>query len=240
VVEAACNVRWTRRRRAAIGGLAAAASLGLHLLLWSLLASAPELQQRARTAGAAPMRWLTARLLPTPDAPAATVPQRATAREAPRARAPRRARAVAVAVTPLPIGLVPAAAAPVPIDGSVFALPRIGYGEATRAAGVRGFASAAPRAIAAPFNPHDALRRQIAEHIGRQLGALSPSPDDGRCTAAAGDDTQLLCDSDRLSAALGEQAAPLARLLAAYRRSAPGGDAPALESRDGRYRLSAP
>jgi hypothetical protein len=134
---------------------------------------------------------------------------------------------------------MPAEAA-VPVDGSVFALPRVGYGDATSAHGVRGFAAATAPAATALLDNNEGLRRQIVEHIGRQLDTLPASPAEGRCTLDRSDAAQLLCDSDDLRASFGAQATPLAHLIAAYRRSMPGAEPPVIELRAGRYRLSAP
>jgi hypothetical protein len=243
MVEDSRQARSVRRRRALIGCVAAAASLALHAVLWSLLHAAPEPPRRERpVAAAGTMRWIHVTSLPAPARPAAAAAARAGAHsEAARARstrAVRRARPLPVAVVAAP-NAMPAEAA-VLVDGSVFALPRVGYGDATRAQGVRSFAATATPAATALLDNNEGLRRQIVEHIGRQLDALPASLTEGRCTLDRSDEAQLLCDSDGLRATFGAQAAPLARLIAAYRRSVPGAELPVIELRAGRYRLSAP
>jgi hypothetical protein len=219
-----------RRRRIVIGGAAAAASLLLHLAAWSLLRAAPPAAPRGSAATATPARWLQVRLLPSAAeaAPAHAAPVHAS----PAPRSKRVARRAPIAVTPVPAAIVPVAA---PVDGAVFGLPRIGYG-ATAPGAVRTVAPAAVAWAAASTDAHDTLRRQIAEHAQRQLAALPPAPADGRCTLADATEPQLQCDSDHLSAALGDHAPSLARLVAAHQRGAQGAPA-VLEAQAGRYRL---
>jgi hypothetical protein len=132
------------------------------------------------------------------------------------------------------------APAPLPIDGSAFALPRIGYGDAAHARDVRAFAPPRAAPVAPPVGAQDALRRQIADHIQRQLAALPASPADGHCTLSDVNEPLLLCDSEPLNAALGEHAVPLARLMAAHQRSLPGAEPALIEARAGQFRLALP
>jgi hypothetical protein len=226
-----------RRRRIVIGGAAAAASALLHLAAWSLLRSAPPTAPRGSAAGAMSVRWLQVSLLPMAAEPV----QAASVHAAPERTAPRRAAAVprvkrvarraAHAVAPPPV-VVPVAA---PVDGAVFGLPRIGYG-ATTSGAMQAVAPAAVAWTAESTGAHDALRRQIAEHVQRQLFALPPAPADGRCTLADAGEPQLRCNSDQLTTALGDHAPSLARLVAAHQRSLPGMPV-VLEAQAGRYRL---
>ena len=237
--------RHVRRRRLTIGCVVAA--LLLHAAAaWLLLRSAPALPPRSTAQTALAVRWLHVSAPPTAHAPDQDGPQRTPLHsEAGRPRPARVARRVrAAAAAPVfvtePVVVTPPAVTPVAIDGGVFALPRIGYGDAPGAAGVRAFAVTAATPPTPPTGAHEALRRQIAEHIERQLAALPPPPADGRCTLAGMHEPQLLCDSDPLTAALGGHAVPLARLVAAHQRSMPGGESAVIESRAGAFRLSLP
>jgi len=226
------------RRRVALGCTAAA--LLLHAALgWMLLrAGAPQAPRNSPAQSVVAVRWLRAT---APAAPQVAVP---AAREhavphvdAARSRAPRARRRAPVVAAPT---AVTPAAAPVPIDGSVFALPRIGYGDAAPTGGLRAFAPPPASPLPLRSGAHDALRHQIVEHIQRQLAALPAPPADGRCTLSGASEPQWSCDSDLLNAAFGDHATPLARLLAAHQRSMPGAEPAVVESRFGRFRLLLP
>jgi hypothetical protein len=139
-----------------------------------------------------------------------------------------------VAVTP--------AALPAPIDGGVFALPHVSYGAAVRADGVRAFTPGV--AFAAQSGAQEAMRRQVAEHIERELARLPAPPATGRCTLVTDGEPQaepqLLCDSNLLLAALGPHTRALAQLMAVQQRGVRSSGAVALEVHAGRYRLSQP
>jgi hypothetical protein len=225
--------RW---RRATAGCIAAA--LLLHAAVgWMLLhASAPLPPRGGTPAVVVALRWLradppAAPVQAAPDVPATVKPRGDAARPRP-ARVVRRARPAAAAPV---IAAVPA---PAPIDGGVFALPRVGYGAAVHTAGLRAFVPA--MRVSMQSGAHDVLRRQIGDHIQRQLAALPALPPDGRCTLSRDDERQLQCDNEPLGAALGEHAAPLARLMAAHQRSLPGAEPAAIEARAGQFRLLLP
>jgi hypothetical protein len=229
-----------RRRRMTIGCIAAA--LLLHAAIgWMLLRAAAPLRPRVGPqAAVVALRWLRAEphaapVQAVPDAPATAKPRGDAARPRP-ARVVRSARAVAAAPV---VASVPTRA-PAPIDGGVFALPRIGYGAAGHATGLRAFAPALAMPVSMQSGAQDVLRRQIADHIQRQLAALPAPLADGRCTLAAADEPLLLCDSDALTGALGDSAVPLARMVAAFQRSLPGRDAASIEARAGQFRLLLP
>jgi hypothetical protein len=223
-----------RRRRMTIGCIAAA--LLLHAAIgWMLMRAAAPLPPRVGAQSAVvTVRWL--HVSAPPPLPAQATPQRALPRSEPArprlARTARPARAVAAAPA------VPPAAATVATDGHAFGLPRIAYGGVAAAAGMRAFAPAA--AARPPSGAHDALRRQIADHIQRHLAALPAPPADGRCALSGASEPQLLCDSDPLNAALAEHAVPLARLISAHQRSLSGAEPAVIEAQAGQFRLALP
>lgn len=228
----------TMARRVTIGCIAAAALLHAGVGWMLLRSAAPQPPRSSPQAAVVAVRWLRAdvqanAVQTAPDALATAKPRSDAARPRP-ARVVRRTRAVAAA----PVVAAVATPAPVPIDGGVFALPRIGYGAAVHATGLRAFAPANP--VSMQSGAHDALRRQIADHLQRQLAALPAPPADGRCALSRDDEPQLLCDSEPLNVALAEHAAPLARLIAAHQRNLPGAEPAAIEARAGQFRLLLP
>jgi len=159
--------RHVRRRRLTIGCVVAA--LLLHAAAaWLLLRSAPALPPRSAAQTALAVRWLHVSAPQIAHAPDQAAPQRTPLRsEAARPRPARVARRVrAAAAAPVfvtePVVVTPPAVTPVAIDGGVFALPRIGYGDAPGAAGVRAFAVTAATPPTPPTGAHEALRRHIA------------------------------------------------------------------------------
>lgn len=203
-----------------------------------LLRAAPPVPPRGGAQAAVAVRWLRVSAPPAADGADRVTPPRAVPRSEPARSRPARAVRRTHAVAAVPIAVVAPAAAPEPIDGAVFALPRIGYGATVHAAGMRAFVPVAAAPVAMQAGGQEALRHQIAEHIQRQLATLPPPPADGRCTLSHAGEPHLLCDSGPLTAALGEQAGLLARLVAAHQRSMPGTEPAAIEAHAGQFRLS--
>lgn len=250
--------KWPRARGPAAWGLLV--SLAAHgLLAAALLGDAASRSRRAAhsASGTGSVAWL--RLLPpsvrTPDAVAAPrsgVPPPATSR-------PRKARRPPAAANAAPPARAAPAAAPVAIDGAVFALPRIAYpstaapspragdaiARAATAASAHGAAAAGygitPPPEVAVQRGIEAARAQMMHAMQLELGRL-PLPGDageGRCTPRTAQVPALSCDNAMLQRAVDARSAALAALLSAYGRVDAQAAGAAIEFRNGRYRLAA-
>jgi hypothetical protein len=151
---------------------------------------------------------------------------------APRARAAARA--------------TPPALVAEPVDGSVFALPRIAFASAAPA---RWMAPAQPVPAAPPPPPLLQMQAQAARAAGlaqimstlqQQVAAWTAPSDagDGTCLLAAQPPSHLDCDNDSLLQLVGDRVAMLSGLLDAYRRMEPRAASLSIALAQGRYRVS--
>ena len=243
-----------RRQHAAMAwGLAV--SLLAHALLVYALPDAPDAQQaRPRRAsehgaGRVAVRLVT-RLPPTPTVGDAHQLVARASPPVPSARRPTAHRAARR--QPMLQAAAASAPAETPIDGSVFALPRIGF--ATDDAPARWSnalhppsrqTDAPPPGVAPPppmqvHAPLESIRRQITSALQQQLSTLPPPADaaEGRCALHAQPEPRLHCDSSALQRTVLGQLVVLASLLDAYTRVDPRAESIAIEFRQGRYSVA--